>query len=348
MEQDRSQNAEPRTLVLLTVDTEASMAGLRPLPPEAMVYGRVDDQTLGIERIMDCCEARGMPATFFLSALEARHYGDDHVRQMAAMALERGHDAQLHVHPVWLPESEGRKALTDYDASGQRAAIEAAAGIFRRTCEADLVAHRAGGLWANADTFTALEALGIPLDSSVALGYHHYDVPGVANVPRRIGAVAEAPVTAFAQMRLGPWQTLRNFDINPDTVSELTFVVDRAVAAGVTAVTLLMHSFAFVGRNADSSRFWPALGELRKFERFLDALAARDDVEVVTVSELARRAAAEPELLAGPDFLPNAGVGRTWLRSCERFGASWKNKAFAVGLPLAVAAAASLLVWMLR
>lgn len=341
----------PKTLVVLSVDTEASMCGLRPLPPDAMVYGRLDGGVYGIERIMDCCEARAMRATFFLSTLEALHYGDDHIRAMAGTVLERGHDAQLHVHPVWLPASAGRKALTDYDAGGQSAAIQAGAEVFRRTCETRLVAHRAGGLWANADTLRAVQALGIPVDSSVAIGYHDYDLGSAraANVPRRLEGVAEVPVTAFAQMRLGPWQALRNFDINPDTVSELAFVVDQAAAAGVSAVTLLMHSFAFIGRNADSTRFWPAPAELAKFERFLDHLAGRSDVEVVTFADLAARLEAEPGLLEGPDFLPNAGIRRTWLRSCERFGTSWKNKAFAIGFPAALtAAAAALLYWVMR
>ena len=57
------------TLLLLTVDTESSMVGTTPLPTEQMVYGRVDGETWGIERIMDCCDARGVKATFFVSTL---------------------------------------------------------------------------------------------------------------------------------------------------------------------------------------------------------------------------------------------------------------------------------------
>jgi len=334
------------TLLLLTVDTEASLVGLRPLPAEPMVWGKVGGGVYGIERIMDCCEARGMAATFFVSALEALHYGDDHVRRICATALERGHDAQLHVHPIWLPSAKARKALTDYSLDEQVDAIGLAAEVFRRMCDGALVAHRAGGLWLNADSLRALEAAGIPIDASLGVGCHDYDLGGaaVANVPRRLGGLAEVPVTTFAQMRFGAWSLVRAFDINADSLAELRFVVDRAAAEGVTAISLLMHSFSFIGRNRESTDFWPEEGEVRKFERFLDCVAARDDVEVVTFRELAARLEVEPALLDGPDFAPTAGVVRTYGRSWARFHTGWKSKAFALGLPLAAAGLAALIV----
>jgi len=334
-----------KTLLLLTVDTEASLAGLRPLPAEPMVWGRVGGGTWGIERIMDCCEARGMRATFFVSTLEALHHGDDHVRRICGAALGRGHDAQLHVHPIWLDDANARKAMTDFGPDGQRRAVELGADVFRRTCDGELVAHRAGGLWLDAGTLRAVEAAGIPIDASVAVGYHDYDL-GVAppNVPRRLGGLVEVPVTTFRQMRLGSWSLRRNFDINADSLAELRYVVSRAAAEGVAAVTLLMHSFSFIGRNGDSTAFWPEPGEARKFEAFLDWVAAREDVEVVTFRELAERLKAEPSLLDGPDFAPTAGVLRTYGRSWARFHTGWKSKAFALGLPLAAAGLAALVV----
>ena len=340
-------STQRKTMLLLTVDTEASMAGLRPLPAESMVYGRFGTSLYGIERIMACCEEHGVKATFFVSTLEALHYGDGHVRQMADTALSRGHDVQLHVHPVWRPEAEGRKALTDLDYREQAETIALAADIFRRCCAAPLVAHRAGGLWLNADTVRALEAAGIPIDASVAVGYHAYplgDGVGAPNVPRRLGSLVEVPVTTFAQMRVGGWELPRNFDINADSNGEMRFVVDRAVAEGVTAVSLLMHSFSFVGRNAESTDFWPSPSELIKFERFLDHVSGRDDVEVVTFQQLAQRLETQPELLDGPDFRPTAGVLRTYGRSWERFHTGWKSKAFALGLPVAAAGLAAGLI----
>ena len=128
-------------------------------------------------------------------------------------------------------------------------------------------------------------------------------------------------------------------------------MVDRAAAEGVTAVSLLLHSFSFVGRNQDSTRFRPLHPVVRRFERFLDHVASRGDVAVVTTRELAAQFAARPELLDGPAFAPSVGLARTYRRSWEHFGASWKNKALALGLPaLAIAAAAGLvgaLRWLL-
>jgi len=334
-----SPNARRKTLLLLTVDTESSLAGVRPLPPEKMVYGRVGGEAWGIERIMDCCDARGLKATFFVSTLEELHHGEDHVRRMCATVLERGHDAQLHLHPNWWKEDFARKCLCDYSFEEQLEIFELARAAYRRACGADPVAHRAGGLWVNADSLRAMAAVGIPIDASVAPGYHPYDLGEgveVPNVPRRVGEIVEVPVTTFAQMRLGGWAPRRNFDINADSLSELKFVVDRASAEGVGAVSLLMHSFSFLGRDREGTEFWPAAEEVGKFERFLDHVAGHDRVEVVTFRELARRLADDPGLASGPDFCPTAGVARTYRRSWERFGTGWKSKAFALGLPAAV------------
>jgi len=336
-----------KALLLLTVDTESSMVGVRPLPPEVMVYGRMGGGVWGIQRIMDCCDERGFKATFFVSTLEELYHGEEHVRQMCATVLERGHDAQLHLHPNWWREDFARKRLTDYSFEEQLEVIGLAKDAYRRACGADPVAHRAGGLLVNGETLRVLHAHGIGVDASVAAGYHAYDLgDGVAEptVPRRLAGVVEVPVTTFAQMRLGCWAPRRNFDINADSLSELEFVVDRAASEGVTAVTLLMHSFSFVGRNREGTEFWPAEGELRKFERFLDHVASRDGVEVVTFRELAERLASDSGLVSGPDFSPMAGVLRTYRRSWERFESGWKSKAFALGLPVAVAGLAALVI----
>jgi len=339
--------AAGRTMLLLTVDTESTMAGLRPLPPEAMVYGRVDGGTYGIERIMDCCDAHGLKATFFASTLEGLFHGEDHVRRMCATVLERGHDAQLHVHPNWWQDNFARKALIRYSFDEQLEVLGLAVEAYRKACGAAPLAHRGGGLWANGDTLRALGELGVPIDASVAVGYHDYELgDGVepANVPRRLGGVVEVPVTTFAQMRVGGWAPRRNYDLNADSLAELGFVLDRAAASGAAAVSLLMHSFSFIGRDSESTQFWPSAVELTKFERFLDHVAARDDIEVVTFRELAGRLEAEPELLDGPDFSPTAGLWLTYGRSWERFHTGWKSKTFALGLPLAAAGLAALVI----
>ena len=344
-----------KTLLLLTVDTETSMAGVRPLPPDAMVYGRVGGGVYGIERIMDCCDARAFKATFFVSTLETLHFGDGHVRRICATVLDRGHDAQLHLHPNWWRGQFARKQLTSYSLDEQLEILAEAKAAFRRACGADPLAHRAGGLWIDRDTLRALVAHHIRFDASVAAGYHPYDLgDGVAapNVPRWLGDLVEVPVTTFTQVRLGSWAPRRNLDLNANSLSELCFVVDRAAREGVAAVSLLLHSFAFVGRNREGTKFWPAAAELARFERFLDFVASRRDVEAVTFRELSARLAAEPALLEGPDFAPTAGLVRTYRRSWERFGTGWKSKAFALGLPAGVAGLAALILgalwWVLR
>ncbi|MBM4031720.1 MAG: hypothetical protein FJ291_08050, partial [Planctomycetes bacterium] len=305
------------------------MAGLRPLPPEAMVWGRVAGGTWGIERLMDVFDARGMKATFFVSTLEELHHGPEHVRQVCSAILARGHDAQLHLHPNWWKGDFARKRLTDYSLAEQTELVGLAKEAYRRACGAEPLAHRAGGLLMNADTLSALEANAMPLDAS-GIGKSEIRNPKseilrVPNAPRRLGPIIEVPVTTFAQLPLGALR--RHFDLKADSLSELKFVADRAVVGGVTAVCLLMHSFSLLGRNREGTDFWPAEAECRKLERFLDYVRGRDDVEAVTFSEFARRIEARPELLDGPELEATAGVVRTWQRSCDHFRTGWKSKA---------------------
>jgi len=338
-----------KTLLLVTVDTEASMVGLRPLEPEQMVWGRVGDGTWGIERMMDICDAHGVKATFFISTLEALHYGDDHIRSIAEAVAARGHDPQVHVHPIWLGGKFAQKSLSAYGLEDQSAAIGQAVEVFRRLCGSEPLAHRAGGLWCNAATFQALAEVGIRLDSSVARGYHTYEL-GVEppNVPRRLAALAEVPVTVFAQVRLGRWASWRHFDINACTLAELRFVVEAAAREGVAALCLLMHSFSFLRRGKRGQVAGPAPEEARKFERLLDHVAARQHLEVVTFRDLAERLEGGDGILDGPDFAPVSGPWRTYCRSWQRFGASWKNKAVALAPPAAAAAAAGAIWWLSR
>jgi hypothetical protein len=102
-------NGAPRTRVYLTVDIECAeervMRGGRVQPPlgyDLRIWGRFKNQPrdLGIGLIMDVVERYGLKATFFTEALGAGYFGEGGLAEVCREILGRGHDVQLHCHPI--------------------------------------------------------------------------------------------------------------------------------------------------------------------------------------------------------------------------------------------------------
>lgn len=317
-----------KTYVLLTVDTEASMYKGRALPISKMVYGRVDGQEYGISRIMDICEMHGFRATFFISVLEYLHFGEEAIKEVGKNIYKRGHDVQLHIHPNWKYD---RRFMWEYTLAEQIEIIRDAKEIFFKWLGKYPIAHRAGGLSANYNTLKALKENKIPIDSSMAFGYSfcklNHKLP-IKNATYISEGILEVPVTSFSQLRFGPFKSYRNFDVNADTLNELIYVIKSAKRKGLRIVTLLMHSFSFLTRNKDRTKFWPNLKDLKKFELFLKFLKNDSNIEIITFKDLYHLYTRDLGLLEGEDYLPHTGIVYTFLRACERFKTSWKNKLF--------------------
>src|SRR5690242_13209669 len=93
--------------VYITVDTETSMGGAwhnpvySPLPVEGPIFGNCNSGQHGIPLIMDVLEEYGFRATFFTEVLCSDVIGHEQIAEVFQYILRRGHDAQLHVHPIY-------------------------------------------------------------------------------------------------------------------------------------------------------------------------------------------------------------------------------------------------------
>ena len=332
--------------LLISVDTEGSSFRGRPLPLEAMVHGRLDGEELGIGRIMDLCEARGIQATFFLSSLEYRARGENPLREIAQCISERGHDVQLHTHSDW---SHGRRTLCELNPQEQREAIAEAQGKLTEWLGTAPIAHRAGCLSANDDTLRALADLNIKIDSSQAFGFVEDRLAGgqsPRNAPYVAHGVLEIPVTSFKQIGVGAWSLYRTLDINADSLWEIKHVLREGQRRGLPAAVLLMHSFSFVRRSADRTKFRPNWQDLRRFERLLDWVVRQPGIEPVTCGNLWARHEQTPDvLLAGVDVMSRTGIARTYCRAWERLHMGWRNQAAAFAPAGAVCAGAAYWLW---
>jgi len=93
--------------VYITVDTECSLGGAwenpnwKPVGAERAILGRIGREQYGIPLIMDILEEHDLRGTFFTEVF-ARDVVDQSELDEAYTAIQkRGHDAQLHLHPVF-------------------------------------------------------------------------------------------------------------------------------------------------------------------------------------------------------------------------------------------------------
>ncbi len=159
-----------RTRVYFTVDVECAEERLGPegiRPPlgwDERVWGRFANQReeLGIDLIMRELDLCGLKGTFFVEALGAAYFGEDGLRDVVQALRGRGHDVQLHTHPVQRRadfRSRGEKGAPDNIADYP---VEEQAGLLRDGLDAlvrcgvpreELNSFRAGNFGANNDTW---------------------------------------------------------------------------------------------------------------------------------------------------------------------------------------------------
>ncbi len=252
--------SEP-TEVLITVDVEFSIAGALTHPGryapiwEEPVHGRVDGRSEGLGFVLATLAASGLPATFFVEALNHRYFGDAPMASVCRQVASAGHDIQLHIHPVWTAFRDGRRvggAIDDSCAGRGAAAMEAllreGMASFARWGVPPPVALRTGGLSVDSDVHAAMRAVGMTLSSSVgiAIAMPRERELRIATGRRRLGGVIEAPVTSFGDWRVPGRAHLRPLQVSACSAREAIAVLDAARRAGIGTLVLLTHPFEYV------------------------------------------------------------------------------------------------------
>ena len=256
--------------VYITVDTECSLGGAwenpqwKPVRPDKAVLGKIGSTLYGLPLIMDILEEHGLRATFFTEVfirdlLEGAELADAYVP-----ILRRGHDAQLHLHPVfhyYREVTEGRLRREDLpprmDLIGglpfdtQIELLKKGRSIFCDIFGSIPVAFRAGCYGASMATLDALAKVGIDYDTSFNAAYLGDSClmgpKKPTNIPWRSGSVWEIPVTTF-ETGAGSMRGLKPLEISAVSLWELQGVLEQAEHLGQEIVTVILHSFSFLKR----------------------------------------------------------------------------------------------------
>ena len=291
-----------KTRVYFTVDTETSMGGAwrnsahAPLPTARPIFGELGAHSYGIPLIMDILEGHGFRATFFVEVFCSYVLGLDEVGKVFRCIERRGHDVQLHLHPVYRfyrdyllgePRRE-RDLMFQLSADEQKALIREGVALFRELSGRAPRAYRAGCYGASEVTLEALRENGIQIDSSYNLCFLDQTCgfsTRPLNAPVVMKDVCEFPVTNFLS---GFGKSYKGLEISAVSVEEILGTLRQMREAGCRDVVLVFHSFSFLKRrDVRFEQCQPDRIVMRRFRRLCEALSQmRDEVEVSVLGTL--------------------------------------------------------------
>jgi len=311
--------------VYFTVDTETSMGGAwdnagPPLALSRTVFGENGSGRYGISLIMDILEEYGFAATFFVEVFCSYHLGIEEVAKVFQCIQKRGHDVQLHLHPVhrfyWEflqghPRRE-QDLMFEFPAEEQRQLIRDGIALFRQLSGKAPRAYRAGCYAASEVTLGALRENGVLIDSSYNLAFLDWTCGFQSrplNAPQVLEGVAEFPVTNFNSGIPGSYKPL---EISAVSVAEIMATIRCLQKAGCRDAVLVFHSFSFLkNRDARFERCRPDRLVIRRFRRLcLELSRMREEVEVCVLGEADLARARSPQ----QQVIPSLGWFRPALR----------------------------------
>lgn len=330
-----------RTRVYFTVDVECAEERFRhgvlspPIDYDLRVWGRFAgaSRELGIGLIMDELEAAGLPGTFFVEVLGAHYFGREGLAEICGEIRSRGHDVQLHMHPVLLRsewKSSGQDPEEDdigsLEMERQRALLGEgidlleAAGVPR----SEIVAFRAGNYGADNRTWSVMAEAGLQISSNYNLGV----LGGACLIewPRQevdlfdTGAgVLELPISNFRE----PGGGFRHLQTTAVSWEETEHYLREARRLGLRTVTIVSHSFEFFHLDSiEERRGRLNRVNLHRLRRLCRYLARRsDEFEVSTLAALARETAGNgvhPARTPGAPPIPRGSRRRQLRRYVEQ------------------------------
>jgi hypothetical protein len=278
--------------------------------------------------LMEELERYGFRGTFFLEPLGAHFFGRPGLAEVAQALVGRGHDVQLHTHPIQRDAAfrSSRKApvsddIGAYGVDEQVALLNEGrdelvrAGVPR----ASLRGFRAGNFGAANSTWTALARAGFVVSSNYDPGY--FDQRCMMRYERASSGLFQSPEPGVYELSVTCFREgnhFRHLQITAVSSREMRDVLWQCRALGIHDVTIVTHSFElYFIDDAAKRRGRPNERNRERFRDVLAFLAAYPhDFEVDTVGALAARL---PLPLREPSArYPRGRLGLRALRTVEQ------------------------------
>jgi len=306
-----------KTKVVLTVDTEPSVAGVFQDPDNRLplidepVAGLVDGRSEALGFIVETLKANGLVGTFFVETLHTRAFPASSMGRYVDQLLAAGQDVQLHIHPVWRTWRDGRlhpvNRSTDACADLGRAELADVMGAGREQIRAwtghPATGVRAGNFSTSKTVFEASADAGLAYSSHICLALVRPPEPelALAGGAATIAGMRELPVTCFVDRSVAGWGRLRPLQVNALSGAEMATMLSRMQASSQPVAMVVTHPFDLLKRLDKQFTGMRADRIVQARWRSLCAFLAtnQDRFETVTLATAAStvRAAAPPKLV---------------------------------------------------
>ena len=302
----------PSLTVIITIDTETPQPQLLSGRCTAnRMRGEEPDRLFGTPLIMDLLEARGLRGSFFVNVYEYKRFGEETIASICAEITDRGHDVELHTHPVWYGDPS-RESMWEYSLDEQTEIVRHGMERIEAWTGVPPVAHRAGAYSADRNTLRALTRNGIPVDASAFFGHPNCRIPGVRNRITPVESIIEVPVTGFFRchgFRLGPlWiprsRTFIKTDVDWASPTELERFIEEARVKDLRVMTLFLHSYTLMELDDDCAVSGRDDAKVSTFRDLLARMATEPGIEVMTIRQVHELHEKEPRRLIGSDHVP--------------------------------------------
>jgi hypothetical protein len=291
-----------KTKVVLTVDTEPSIAGAfreneinTPLIHEP-VAGVVDGKSEALGFLVETLSGHGLVATFFVETVHTRYFPDTVMGGYIDRLLRAGQDVQLHLHPCWLSFEDGKfdraNLTTDHCHELETGHLVALIGE-----GADQIAAwtgvrpsgmRSGNFSTALSVFEAMSQAGLRHASNICLAVHRPPEPELALTGgvHDFAGVRELPVTCFVDVGPVGRRRLRPMQVTALTAREQISLLNAAHECENPIVVIATHPFEFIkSRNFRYTNLRPNRMIQDRFRRLCRFLAENTDrFEVVPLA----------------------------------------------------------------
>lgn len=282
-------------------------------------YGRSAAGDYALPKTLEILNRHGLTGVFFVEPLFSARFGARHLDEVTGLIAAAGQDIQLHLHPEWTDEirpallpdvSCKRQHLSHYSLQEQTTLIGVGRNLLQVSTGRPVTAFRAGSFAANRDTYRALCANGITVDSSLHAAYDFsagsiQDI-GRCDSLRVIDGVATYRVTVIQD----GFGRQRPAHVAACSDGELRAALFDAAAHGVRHFVIVSHNFELL--KPGSSQPEPVL--VRRFDRICRFLAEHRDLFRVGPYPLSAPGTAAPP----PEPQPVAGALATAWRHVEQ------------------------------
>jgi hypothetical protein len=306
--------------VVLTVDTEASIAGAyysqanRPLIDEP-VWGEVAGRSEALGFIIRTLSTRGLKATFFVETAHVAYFSDRPMGHYVSALVEAGQDVQLHVHPTWCnfrtePIAEATQVSDHCHLIGEELLVrllkegtdQIKAWTGRRP-----YGFRTGNFSTDRSIFVAMRHAGFRYGSNICAAFPATDDPAL-RLPggvHNMNGILELPVTCFVDAGFFGRGRLRPLQVTACSFTEIKVLLNQLHTAGGKIAVIVTHPFEYLILDDDRyTNMRPNRMVQRRLEKLCEFLARNGNrFDTVPLEVAARTVAAggvAPALVGSP------------------------------------------------